>query len=105
MFRVLRKRRFRLTPTQKAKQRQRLREVDDVVEKLALSGVKCKALDQCLIQPTEAEMTPEQKYWVHSKRYRNQIKPAHWVPHWTKVPFPRPALDTPRHVPTWGKKI
>ncbi|KAJ1557665.1 hypothetical protein HK405_015453, partial [Cladochytrium tenue] len=43
--------------------------------------------DLALSDIPEREMTPRQKYWVESKRYRHGIKPAHWVPKWTKVPF------------------
>ncbi|KAJ3330874.1 hypothetical protein HDU76_004640 [Blyttiomyces sp. JEL0837] len=39
--------------------------------------------------PKENELKPDQKYWVAATRFRNGIKPAHWVPHWTKVPFDR----------------
>lgn len=42
-------------------------------------------------------MTPLEKYWVESKRYRNGIKPIHWVPHWTKVPHGRRWKPTTIH--------
>jgi hypothetical protein len=45
--------------------------------------------DKAKLMPKECDLTAEQKYWVFSKRYRNNIKPAHWVPHWTKMPFDR----------------
>ncbi|KAJ3211480.1 hypothetical protein HDU67_004516 [Dinochytrium kinnereticum] len=44
--------------------------------------------NKCRAAPKESEMTAQQKYWVHSKRYRNEIKPAHWVPKWTKHRLP-----------------
>ncbi|KAL3897764.1 MAG: hypothetical protein SGCHY_003194 [Lobulomycetales sp.] len=83
------KRRFRLTPTQKYRHRQRLRNVDNVIQTLLDSKVQLKALDQAAVLPRESEMSPREKYWVESKRYRGGLKPVHWVPKWTRVAHPR----------------
>lgn len=83
------KRRFRLTPSQKQRLRNRLRNVDSVISTLVASGVDFAALTAAKRTPTEAELTPFQKYFVSSKRYKNGFKPLHWVPKWTRVPHPR----------------
>jgi hypothetical protein len=67
----------------------RLRRVDQVIDTLAASGIACSALQAAMRIPREGEMSAQQKYWVDSKRYRNGIKPLHWVPKWTKTPHPR----------------
>eukprot|EP00842_Homolaphlyctis_polyrhiza_P004430 jgi/Hompol1/4989/HPOL_004074-RA len=86
---LVNKRRFRLTSTQKYRQRLRLRAVDQVIETLVESGVKIRALELARRMPREHEMTPFEKYWVKSKRFKDGFKPIHWVPHWTKAPHPR----------------
>ncbi|KAI8593593.1 hypothetical protein HDU89_001174 [Geranomyces variabilis] len=93
------KRRFRLTDTQKYRHRKRLRAVDDVVDTLVASGVQLRALELARRAPKESQMTPLEKYWVESKRFRNGIKPIHWVPHWTKVPHGRRWEPTNLHHP------
>ncbi|KAI9011201.1 mitochondrial ribosomal protein L31-domain-containing protein, partial [Gaertneriomyces semiglobifer] len=98
-----RKRRFRLTDTQKYRHRRRLRAVDEVVDTLVQSGVQLRALELARRAPTESEMTPLQKYWVQSKRYRNGIKPIHWVPKWTKVMHGRRWQPTTLHHATGPK--
>ncbi|KAI8825836.1 mitochondrial ribosomal protein L31-domain-containing protein [Fimicolochytrium jonesii] len=84
-WKLSRKRRFRLTDTQKYRHRLRLRAVDTVVETLVESGVKLRAMELARRAPREHELTPLQKYWVESKRFRHGIKPIHWVPKWTRV--------------------
>ncbi|KAJ3238031.1 hypothetical protein HDU81_008502 [Chytriomyces hyalinus] len=93
------KRRFTLTQSQKYRHRLRLRAVDNIVDTVIKSGVSLKALDFADSMMREPEMTPEQKYWVHSKRFRNGIKPAHWVPHWTKTRFERSWAPSIIHEP------
>ena len=94
---LVRKQRFRLTSSQKYRLRSRLRQVDSVIATLVKSGVQLRALDIAKRTPTEAELTPFQKYWVPSKRYRNGFKPVSWVPKWTKVPHPRKWILPPVH--------
>ncbi|TPX35161.1 hypothetical protein SeLEV6574_g08215 [Synchytrium endobioticum] len=93
------KRRFRLTERQKYRHRLRLRAVDDVVDAIAESGVSIRALDLALKEPKESEMSAAQKYWVYSKRYKGSVKPAHWVPKWTKARFVRSPPGTVMHAP------
>ncbi|TPX32546.1 hypothetical protein SmJEL517_g04394 [Synchytrium microbalum] len=93
------KRRFRLTERQKYRHRLRLRQVDDVVDAIATSGVQIRALEMAQREPRENEMTSSQKYWVFSKRYRGSVKPAHWVPKWTKARFVRTPPETAIHAP------
>ncbi len=83
------KRRFRLTKMQKYRQTKRLKQVDEVVDILVESGVKLRQLDQARLVPKVHELTPFQKYYVPSKRYKLGFKPIHWVPKWTRVPHPR----------------
>ncbi|KAI9204066.1 mitochondrial ribosomal protein L31-domain-containing protein [Polychytrium aggregatum] len=98
------KRRFRLTDTQKYRQRLRLRAVDDVVDKIIESGVRLRALDQARLIPRESELTPQEKYWIFSKRFRGGLKPAHWVPKWTKVPHGRKWTSDVLHQPESNQK-
>lgn len=81
----LRKIPWRLSRTRKANLRKRLREVDSVIEAVKESGVKCHALNKALELPTEAEMSPRDKYFVFSARSKGYRKGIHKVPHFTKV--------------------
>ncbi|EGF78931.1 hypothetical protein BATDEDRAFT_90329 [Batrachochytrium dendrobatidis JAM81] len=84
-----RKRRFGLTIGQKYRLRQRLRGVDEVINTLVDSGVQLRALEFAKRIPKESDMTPFEKYWVKSKRFKDGFKPIHWVPKWTRAPHPR----------------
>ena len=53
-----RKSTWRLSPTRKAGQRDRLRRVDNVIACVAESGVKFANLDRALELPKESEMKP-----------------------------------------------
>jgi hypothetical protein len=72
---------WRLSKFQKARQRKRLRAVDDVISTvqtaLANQGVKLKALERWREEmPTEQEMLPRDKYTMFDrkeKRYRKGI--------------------------------
>lgn len=72
---------WRLSPTQKYRQRQRLKAVDQVVETvknaLAKKGETLKSLERWTAEmPTEAEMLPRDKYTMFdrkAKRYRKGI--------------------------------
>ncbi|KAI8907249.1 mitochondrial ribosomal protein L31-domain-containing protein [Gorgonomyces haynaldii] len=96
---LVNKRRFRLTQTQKYRLRQRLTGVDNVISTLVKSGVEFKALDEAKRIPKVEQLTPFEKYWVASKRYRDGFKPLHWVPHWCKVPHPRAWKPASVHEP------
>jgi hypothetical protein len=94
---LLKKKRFRLTDTQKYRQRKRLQAVDSLLDVLKESGVKLRALDEARLAPRESEMTAFEKYWIPSKRYRDGFKPVSWAPHWTKTPHPRRWKPTATH--------
>ncbi|KAI8896369.1 mitochondrial ribosomal protein L31-domain-containing protein [Globomyces pollinis-pini] len=96
---LTKKRRFRLTPSQKYRHRKRLQNVDSLLDVLQESGVKLKALDQARLAPRESELTPFEKYWAPSKRYPDGFKPISWVPKWTRVPHPRAWKPTAIHEP------
>lgn len=76
---------WRLSATRKANVRKRLREVDSVILAVKESGVQCQALTKALELPTEAEMTPKDKYFVFSANSKGYRKGIHKVPHFTKV--------------------
>ncbi|KAJ8325125.1 hypothetical protein O5D80_006090 [Batrachochytrium dendrobatidis] len=86
---LVKKRRFGLTIGQKYRLRQRLRGVDEVINTLIDSGVQLRALEFAKRIPKESDMTPFEKYWVKSKRFKDGFKPIHWVPKWTRAPHPR----------------
>lgn len=96
---LLLKRRFRLTDHQKRRLNKRLKDVENNINAIIDSGVRIKQLSDLYQRKTVAEMTPREKYWVESKRYRNGFKPIHWVPHWTKVPHPVSNRLEPLHQP------
>ncbi|OCF38117.1 hypothetical protein I316_00341 [Kwoniella heveanensis BCC8398] len=50
---------WRLSPTRKANQRKRLKNVDNVISAIAESGVEIRSLGKALELPTEAEMRPK----------------------------------------------
>ena len=54
-----RKRSWRMSETQKAGQRERLRRVDDVIAAVAESGVEIRALTEAKALPKEHEMVPK----------------------------------------------
>lgn len=59
--------------------RQRLRDVDTVIETVRASGVECDSLRQCLMLPKENVMDPRDKYTVFSPRGVNYRKSVHKV--------------------------
>ena len=80
-----------MSPPRKRRQRKRLRDVDAVmatlVEGMRLTGKTCRALDRATSTwRNEAEMSARDKYWVFSKKDRENgyRKGAHKVPKWTK---------------------
>ncbi|KAI8992591.1 mitochondrial ribosomal protein L31-domain-containing protein [Pilobolus umbonatus] len=76
---------FRMSTTRKANVRKRLKEVDAVIATIAESGVKCKALDNALALPKEAEMHARDKYTVFSRTANGYRKSVHKVPKFTKL--------------------
>ncbi|KAJ3056652.1 hypothetical protein HK097_005328 [Rhizophlyctis rosea] len=93
-------RKFYLTTGQKLRLHQRLARIDDIVDVLVESGAKCRALEAARRMPKLHELSDLELYWVHSKRYKNRIKPISWVPKWTKVPHPREWKFKTVHDPT-----
>ncbi|KAI8370659.1 mitochondrial ribosomal protein L31-domain-containing protein [Radiomyces spectabilis] len=75
---------FRMSGTRKANVRKRLKAVDQVIATVAESGVRCKALDEALALPKEANMSPRDKYTVFSRYALGHRKSLHKVPKFTK---------------------
>ena len=90
---LVNKQRFRLTPNQKQRLRNRIRNADSVIDVLVASKVQLRELDEQRLLKREFEMTPKEKYWVESRKGRDGVKPIHWVPKWTKIPHPRKQRD------------
>lgn len=76
---------WRMSGLRRARARARLNNVDDVIEAVHESGVKCGALDLALQLPKQSEMHPRDKYTVFSPHSRNFRKSAHKVPKWTRL--------------------
>ncbi|WVR07659.1 hypothetical protein IAU60_004701 [Kwoniella sp. DSM 27419] len=76
---------WRLSPTRKANQRKRMKVVDSVIAAVAESGVTTRSLVKALDLPTEAEMSPKDKYTVFNPRSRGFRKSQHKVPKWTRL--------------------
>ncbi|KAL2261770.1 hypothetical protein VTK26DRAFT_3411 [Humicola hyalothermophila] len=81
---------WRLSPTQKYRQRKRLKAVDQVVETLrtalAKKGETLKSLERWTAEmPTEAEMLPRDKYTMFSRNAKRYRKGIHKLPKWTRV--------------------
>ncbi|KAF7718004.1 54S ribosomal protein L31, mitochondrial [Penicillium ucsense] len=81
---------WRLSSPQKARQRKRLRAVDQVVDTLsaALSrqGKTTKAVERWYAEmPREEEMLPKDKYTLFDKKEKSYRKSIHKLPKWTRV--------------------
>ncbi|KAF2758832.1 mitochondrial ribosomal protein L31 [Pseudovirgaria hyperparasitica] len=81
---------WRLSPTQKARQRKRLRRVDDVVatldHALAKLRMSTKKLERWKEEmPREEEMLPKDKYTVFDRKEKKYRKALHKLPKWTRV--------------------
>ncbi|KAK4199071.1 putative mitochondrial LSU ribosomal protein L31 precursor [Triangularia verruculosa] len=81
---------WRLSPTQKYRQRQRLKAVDNVVETLstalAKKGETLKSLERWKYEmPTEAEMLAKDKYTIFDRKEKKYRKGIHKLPKWTRV--------------------
>lgn len=81
---VYRKNPWRMSATRKARVRQRLRDVDTVIDTIRTSGVQCRALEYAKQLPTESEMHPRDKYTVFSPHGANFRKSVHKVPKFTR---------------------
>ncbi|KIO22615.1 hypothetical protein M407DRAFT_245105 [Tulasnella calospora MUT 4182] len=76
---------WRLSAPRKARQRQRLRDVDEVIETVRQSGVQCESLTRALALPKEYEMPAKDKYTVFNRRSKGYRKGIHKVPKWTRL--------------------
>lgn len=81
---------WRLSPSQKYRQRQRLKAVDNVVDTLtkalAKKGETLKALELWKAEmPTEAEMLAKDKYTMFDRKEKRYRKGIHKLPKWTRV--------------------
>lgn len=105
--------RFNLTQGQKRRVRNRLREVDSVLDTLLQSNVPFKSQQEAISIPREPMLSPKEKYYVFSRDPKRHMKPitqgllkcyyliidsllSHLlilnrciVPHFTKAPHPR----------------
>lgn len=81
---------WRLSKFQKARQRKRLRAVDNVVavvdKALAKQGASVKALEIWKKQmPIEQEMLPKDKYTIFDRKEKKYRKSLRKLPKWTRV--------------------
>ncbi|KAK2740932.1 hypothetical protein FQN57_005936 [Myotisia sp. PD_48] len=82
---------WRLSAPQKARQRKRLRAVDNVVDTvyaaLQRNGVTAtKPVDRWYREmPREEEMLPKDKYTIFDKKEKKYRKGIHKLPKWTRV--------------------
>ncbi|RKF64542.1 54S ribosomal protein L31, mitochondrial [Erysiphe neolycopersici] len=81
---------WRLSKFQKARQRKRLRAVDEVVavvdKALAKQGTSVKALEIWKKEmPIEQEMLPKDKYTIFDRKEKKYRKSLRKLPKWTRV--------------------
>lgn len=81
---------WRLSRFQKARQRKRLRAVDNVVsvvdKALSRKGIVMKALESWKTEmPIEQEMIPKDKYTIFDRKEKNYRKSIRKLPKWTRV--------------------
>ncbi|KDN51767.1 hypothetical protein RSAG8_00315, partial [Rhizoctonia solani AG-8 WAC10335] len=76
---------WRLSPTRKTNQRERLKRVDAVIEAVRVSGVECAALTKALALPKEHEMPARDKYTTFVKSAKGYRKGIHKVPKFTRL--------------------
>ncbi|PSS28349.1 hypothetical protein M430DRAFT_94374 [Amorphotheca resinae ATCC 22711] len=81
---------WRLSKFQKARQRKRLRAVDNVVavvdRALAKQGITTKAVERWKEEmPIEQEMLPKDKYTIFDRKEKKYRKGIHKLPKWTRV--------------------
>ncbi|KIN07316.1 hypothetical protein OIDMADRAFT_109255, partial [Oidiodendron maius Zn] len=81
---------WRLSKFQKARQRKRLRAVDNVVsvveQALAKQGLTTKTLERWKDEmPKEEEMLPKDKYTIFDRKEKKYRKSIRKLPKWTRV--------------------
>ncbi|KAK0534102.1 hypothetical protein OC842_002743 [Tilletia horrida] len=76
---------WRLSSSRKMRVRERLKNVDEVIDTLRRSQVSLAALDRALTLPKESEMEPRDKYTTFSKTSKGYRKSVHKVPKWTRL--------------------
>lgn len=87
---LLWKRPWRLSRSQKFRQRKRLQQVDENIQNLydgmKSNGMSAKSVDHLMFEfPKEKDMDPKDKYTVFDKHSKGYRKAVHFVPKWTKV--------------------
>jgi hypothetical protein len=88
---VCRKIPWRLSAPQKARQRKRLKLVDNVVDTVSAAlqkngGLMAKAIERWYKEmPREEEMLPKDKYTIFDRKERKYRKGIHKLPKWTRV--------------------
>lgn len=75
---------------QKARQRLRMKNVDDVLETLKAglesSNQKCVTVEKAIERtPKECDVPSKDKYWIFDKKSRGYRKSAHRQPKWTRL--------------------
>lgn len=87
---------YKMSRTQKARQRKRLRAVDGVIATVAAAlGAQNMTLRKLNFLtgpdfPKESEMPAKDKYWVFSRKGREYRKGAHREPKFTKISNRKP---------------
>ncbi|ETN39076.1 uncharacterized protein HMPREF1541_05298 [Cyphellophora europaea CBS 101466] len=81
---------WRLSPPQKARQRKRLKLVDQVVDTVSAAlqkgGMSSKAIDRWYSEmPREEQMLPRDKYTIFDRKEKSYRKGIHKLPKWTRV--------------------
>ncbi|PYH95261.1 mitochondrial ribosomal protein L31 [Aspergillus ellipticus CBS 707.79] len=81
---------WRMSRPQKARQRERLRAVDRVVDTVSAAlernGFQAKAVERWYQEmPREEEMLPKDKYTIFDKKEKKYRKGIHKLPKWTRV--------------------
>ena len=82
---------YKMSQLQKARQRKRLRAVDNVIATVGAAlnakNISLRKLDYLTSAafPKESEMPAKDKYWIFSKYGRNYRKGAHRQPKFTKI--------------------
>lgn len=81
---------WRLSKFQKARQRKRLRAVDNVIsvidKALTKKGIVMKSIESWKNEmPIEQEMIPKDKYTIFDRKEKNYRKSIRKLPKWTRV--------------------
>ncbi|KAI9225948.1 MAG: mitochondrial ribosomal protein L31-domain-containing protein [Piptocephalis tieghemiana] len=86
---------WRMSQTRKRNVRKRLKEVDNVIDVLMSSRIRCRALTPFREYPRESDLPPREKYSLFSKNMAatGARKALHKAPHYTKIHLPRRTPD------------